>query len=325
MNNNTMQSQLASRGFKTVDGIADRSSFGTLLSTKRRCGIYVLHFKNGWYYVGQSVNVVQRCSAHWKNHMDIQKISFKPMGQRNLAHEESATISALQEAGWQLHNKVLISIPYGEAKFDNIMAPADQRKWQSDLTYTDTSGTRTFVPQMREKYTQNYLRYQHVPFANQVTAVLRTYVQKCIPVPIRSEFAFWGISCLPSYGSPNVTVYSRITMFWQEVFTVEAVNGTINFIWHLARSPFDDKLLKCALATYPTLKTRRRGYKSGGSDQFRITVSSVEEALQILDDVKILKAIRLFNMRLCRKGHCNNSRYHCFDLVDELLDVQVSK
>jgi hypothetical protein len=62
-------------------------------------------------------------------------------------------------------------------------------------------------------------------------------------------------------------------------------------------------------------------YVSGGSDPFNLTVDTVEEAMRILDDEPILKAIRLFNMRLCQKGRCNN----CFDLADELLDIHVSK
>ena len=59
-------------------------------------------------------------------------------------------------------------------------------------------------------------------------------------------------------------------------------------------------------------------YKPGGQDQINIVAQGVGPALTLVRDHNILSAVRLFNLRLMKKGPCAYGRYHCLDLVDDL-------
>ena len=54
-----------------------RSTVADLFKPEKRCGIYILGFRNNQFYVGQAVDVVRRFVQHTKVHDDIQEISFK--------------------------------------------------------------------------------------------------------------------------------------------------------------------------------------------------------------------------------------------------------
>lgn len=342
-----------SMGFKTSEEITGRSSLSNVFPPSARCGIYILHFADGRYYVGQAIDVVRRYGQHRLTYRDIQRISFKKTAQRDLAREEIDTIGELERLGVELRNISLVSIPHWESDFDQIMTAADQQRWLNDLGFTDFTGTRGLAPQLRERYHQNYLRYQSMPYSHEITEVLRTYVRKCIPVPVRSEMAFWCCTCLPSYAQQKAKLYSRFNIYWQEVFAVTVTDSKFYFSWQLASSPFDDQadafLERVSVKSlferflhflhaqprgaasgkvikpfeysrnYSTLGIGDRTYQTGGSDQINFYVTTIDEALQLLHDEEILKAIRLFNLRLCRKGGSIFSRYHCLDLADDLL------
>lgn len=73
----------------TVEG---RASVADIFRPENRCGIYVLHFGNGEFYVGQAVDVTRRYVQHCKNHEDIQHISFKQVANSKLNERERETI-----------------------------------------------------------------------------------------------------------------------------------------------------------------------------------------------------------------------------------------
>ena len=68
---------LEERGFPAPYTIRGRASIADLFPQGQRCGIYVLHFSDGEYYVGQSADIIRRYTQHSKIHADIEKISFK--------------------------------------------------------------------------------------------------------------------------------------------------------------------------------------------------------------------------------------------------------
>jgi hypothetical protein len=57
-----------------------KGAFLSLTSSRtlRRCGVYVLDFRNGDFYVGQATDVVRRHAQHCRNHQDITAIRFRP-------------------------------------------------------------------------------------------------------------------------------------------------------------------------------------------------------------------------------------------------------
>jgi hypothetical protein len=303
--------------------VEGRASIADLFVPKRRCGIYLLHFSNGEYYVGQAIDVTRRYVQHSKIHDDIQRISFKEIKKEKLNEVERETIKELESKKIPIRNISLTSIPKGESDFDLIMPLNHQEKWLSDLSFLDTTGKRPVAEEQRRKYQKKFKGFENKPYSQQSIIVLSEYVKAAIPAIKRGELSFWCCSCLPSYSyNPKIKVYSRINVYWQEVFTVYSFNKGLLFSWHLARSPLEAKWGRSLLGLrirYPKIRIFEDFYPSGGTDQLTIQIKGHESALKILHNKTILSGIRLFNLRLMKKGACNSSRYHCFSLADKII------
>jgi hypothetical protein len=203
------------------------------------------------------------------------------------------------------------------------MSPKDQERWQTDLSYTDLTGKRTNDRELRRRYSRKFQQFLHKQDADIVMRILRRYVHHCIPVPVKSELSFWAASCLPAYSHPGTTtVYSRININWQEVFTISREEKRMGFSWHLARSPLEEiygKSLNLLRKKMPGTEIDDHAYTPGGQDQINLFTESINDAVALLSDGAVIKSARLFNMRLMRKGPCAYSRYHCFELADRLV------
>jgi hypothetical protein len=317
-----LENILTTLNFKKSCSVSDRTSIVDLFSPARRCGIYVLHFENGEVYAGQAVDVTRRFIQHRRKHKDISEISFKPVTLKKINEAERETIWELEKASIPLRNITFTSVLGGETDFDLIMNPKEQERWLGDVTWSDLKGTRTNDRELRRKYGMKFQTFLQEPDVEIVQAILKIYIKRCIPVPVRSELSFWAVSCLPRYSVSGISVYSRININWQEVFTVSREGGIFGFSWHLAMSPLQEAYgsnLTGVARDHPNLSIGDHFYEPGGHDQKNIFTESIDEAVSLLSNPVILKAIRLFNLRLMRKGPTSYNRFHCFDLADSLL------
>ncbi len=306
---------LEEMGFAAPQHVQGRASIADLFKPHERCGIYVLHFANGEFYIGQTIDVTRRYIAHCNSHDDIIKLSFKMMEKSRLDDEERAAIWKLEQSGWLLRNITFTSIPKGESDFDMIMPSKDQERWLQDLSFVDNDGTRLLDSDLRRKYHNRYERFLKMPYSDKVIDVIKTYVHFGIPAIRRGEVSFWCVSCLPAS-----TVYSRINIYWQEVFTAFTSENELWFSFHLADSPFkrlSDEALNSLIERYQVVVFDHQ-YKPGGVDQINIQIP-LATAQAFTVDPDVLPSIRLFNLRLMKKGACNFGRYHCMDLADKLI------
>jgi len=313
----TTKKTLSALGLKETFDVEGRESIADLFKPNQRCGIYILHTSNGEHYAGQAIDVTRRYVQHCKNHSDIVKISFKRVTQKQLDKEEQKVIHTLEHEGFLLRNIAYTSIPHGESDFDLVMPVNEQKKWLKNLdTVGDKNNQRIVNDGLRRKYRRRLDLFMKEKYANEVTNLLKSYVQLCIPAARRGEVSFWAISCLP-----QKNVYARINIFWQEVLTVGIDELGKWFSLHLALSPFEkmsDKNFNKLTNDYPTLAVVDHIYKPGGHDQINMQIST-QEFIQFIQDARVLPAIRLFNMRLMKKGPCNWGHNHCLDLADKLV------
>jgi len=187
-----------------------------------------------------------------------------------------------------------------------------------DLGYTDDGGERLVDPELRRRYRGHFQRFLEIPHAEEALDVLRTYVKVGVPAIRRGEVSFWACSCLPTKD-----VYSRMNIYWQEVFTVSTSLNDLWFSLHLARSPLEKALgnrESPLLKRHPTLRYIDHRYVPGGQDQTNYEVRGARAARELLADEDVVRGIRLFNLRLMQKGPCTYGRYHCMDLADRLVD-----
>lgn len=311
-------------GFSATFLVSGRHSIADLLHPDRRCGIYLLHFENSEYYIGQAVDVVKRLSQHKKNHNDIVKISFKPATKDILQHEEVEAIG-LFEKSCTLRNISIVSTPQCESDLDALFDIADQEAWLITENPFFSCRQRSEPDGLRGKYTKKFSKVSEDSFfMDNLLPVLQKYVRKCIPEPYLTEVSFWGCTCLPSGKDKDGFVYSRINIYWNEVLTVGRDSDEAPFFsWHLAESPFNslsEEEINQRYSKFSTMIVNDHYYKSGGRDQFNIFLHNKDEALSILDDTIFLSAAKSFNLRNMRRGAHVYARYHCMNLADLLLD-----
>ena len=316
----TTKKTLSYLGFTETFDVEGRATIADLFKPNKRCGIYILHTSNGEHYAGQAIDVTRRYVQHLKVHPDIVKISFKRVPQKKLDQEEQKVIHTLEHEGFLLRNIAYASIPHGESDFDLIMPVKEQERWLKNFSITgDESSQRIVDEGLRRKYRGRFALLMKEEYAKQAIELLRSYVQLCIPASRRNEVSFWAVSCLP-----QKNVYSRINIYWQEVLQVFIYEKELWLSLHLARynSPFEilsDKSWDKFSKKYPSLGFfSDQIYKPGGADQTRVEVAA-SEFEEFIQDPRVLPAIRLFNMRLMKKGPCNWGHNHCLDLADKLV------
>lgn len=199
-------------GFKKTHNVAGRYSVADLFKPDERCGIYILGFDNGQFYVGLTTDFVRRYTQHRKVHSDIQTVFFKKTGIGRLVEEEKKTAQTLQNEGFSLRNIQLVSIVEGETDFDLILPLEAQDRFLNDLNFNSFEGQKFVIEEQRIKYSNNFERLKNQPFFSNFIRAASHYVEVGIPIPLKSEYSFWCISCLAS----DLPI-SRININWQEV------------------------------------------------------------------------------------------------------------
>jgi hypothetical protein len=211
------------------------------------------------------------------------------------------------------------------------MSPVVQEKWLNDLDFFDSDGERVVDVILRKRYRSRYMQFEKMPFANEITGVLREYITKCIPAIKRSEISFWMCSCLPN-SSKNL--YSRINVGWQTTFEVLVDADKPCFVWHISRSLLEQALdlsfsdlepgyeIPLWFENRPDCKALvgNSSLVKGGQNQVYIFAEGVDTAMTLIHDDGILLASRIFNLGLMQKGPCPWGMNHCLDLADKLIE-----
>jgi hypothetical protein len=318
--NSQIHQDLLELGFTVTHHVEGLGTILELFPKDHRCGIYVLHFRNGEYYAGQTKRVTSRYLHHCKRHDDIVLLSFKAVSEAQLDAEETAVIRALESKGYHLRNIEIVSVHSGISDFDQVLSPEMQQRWLADPTVQDLGGERVTNDELRRKYARKFRLLAARQNFHSFLEVFELYVRQCVPAPRKSELSFWACSCLPYEGN----WLSRINIYKQEVFAALDDEADLMFAFQLARKPLEAAYgdgLEWLQGIESDVFAYDHVYASGGQDQCRIESIGTGATLRLLRDPVFVGAIRLFNLRLMRKGPLNNNRrYHCFDLADCLLE-----
>ncbi|WP_216894756.1 GIY-YIG nuclease family protein [Nocardia alni] len=166
------------------------------------CGLYVLHFTGGEAYVGQSLNVAARFTAHARMWNDIETIDFAPWPADDLDRAEDRLIELLEQTR-ELRNKQWVLLPGDE---DDAVSIEHAREivlpWdRGDRTTVDT-GT---IAEDRLRYWELH-RHNDYPA---LRAAIALYINETIPDPVNTQRYLWNISALPTrskYGRRLMTL-----------------------------------------------------------------------------------------------------------------------
>jgi hypothetical protein len=179
------------------------------------CGLYVLHFSDGQAYVGQSLNVAARFTAHARMWNDIETVDFAPWPAEDLDQAEDRLIELLEQTK-ELRNKQWVYLP-GDDDDDDI--PVEHAR---DIVLPWDRGARTTVD--TGATVEQRLRYWELHRHNDypaLRAAIALYINETIPDPVNTQRYLWNISALPTrskYGRRLMTLHcgSLETLFVSE-------------------------------------------------------------------------------------------------------------
>jgi hypothetical protein len=176
----------------------------------------------------------------------------------------------------------------------------------------------------RFKYIPRFEKLLRRPQADDVLDILRLYGATCIPIPRRTERAYWSVSCLPSTSDKPLV---RVNASWMELFTLlpDGAGLRARIILHLSDftvdgSPDPDQVdtdLLESLVERPE-HVSHAVWRNGKE----IVIAKVRGAASIrkfLADPRGLRAVRRFNLTHMNRGRNAYQASHCYSLADVML------
>jgi len=317
-------------GFKEIQDVEDRHSVAEAFPPSRgRCGIYLLVFNSGLFYIGQSVDVVQRFGQHRLVHEDIVGLSFQRVARQKLDEVERDLIWKAESRGLPLTNIVHVADVIGETDFDLLMSAEAQQEWIQDPrnhAALELAQERNRIGNQQSlRYEKRFAKFQRHPHAEEVVGILRRYLCNCMPAFRRAEGSFWSLSCLPSTGGKTWGRLAVVNVRSVEVLAMgqSAASEARDFTWgyfNIAESILKEVLggmrgIRQVFAE-PHFTIERNCYPSAGQDLLQIRTYEISFLSEALDIPDVQRAARVMNLRQFRKGACLYSKFHCPQLAE---------
>ncbi|WP_407538653.1 GIY-YIG nuclease family protein [Deinococcus radiomollis] len=316
--------QIRALEFPEWTAVGGLRSIAHLYPPQERCGIYVLGFATGERYVGQAVDVTRRFAQHLKSHHDITHLTFRQVAKKNLNEVERHCIHTLEEHGLILRNLAHMSVVQGERDIDLLVSPEEQEIWLEGRGHELQDAEQNIQDDaLRHRYHHRFEQFLALPHAQDALFLLGLYLQMVVPFPRRTELSFWVATCLPGGVTAGPTLYCRVSLNMQEVFSLQGDEQGLYASLHLAASPFVEELGNdwLNLLSEEGWEVADHQYRPGGHDQFNLWAPTFETIKALLLDASANQGMALMNMRLMRKGATYYGRSHCLDLVDAALQV----
>lgn len=284
-----------------------------------RCGIYILEFANGERYVGQSRDVVRRFADHSRHHPDIVAIQFQSVPEEQLNAAERQMVQNQRDAGEHLRNIDLVSQTWGDSVLDAVIDQEVQASWAQGEPQTHPDDLRMLIAKRRRTTAAKYRALQEVSSFEDVFADVCTYVGRVIPWPSTTDGRFWTVTAMPSTDRTRedqrlVTVNCGKV----ETFVVIEDRSTHEAWWFinlehgvLKKSDLPEELQECFEMTDEYRSAGRVDVIDGG------VAGSLADWFDDTPGMEV--ASRQLALNLMRKGSSWFARWHCDDLVDDVL------
>jgi hypothetical protein len=204
--------------FETHIDVTHRLSIADCLAKSKRCGIYMLAYADGTYYIGLSVDMARRFVEHKKARPDIVRVGIKPVGKRELDGQETAHIREAEAAGIPLTNRAKVTHIQGETDLDLGLNPEEQEEWIGEtLSFWDEERQIDDDAQ-RRRYAHRFEQFTANEHADTVLDLLKHYVAECVPASWRTELSFWSVSCMPGTNKSSWPRLAAVSINKMEVF-----------------------------------------------------------------------------------------------------------
>lgn len=319
--------------------VSGLESISALIPHWRR-GIYVLEFRNGEFYVGQSQNVVTRFAQHRHGHTnhfeaweDVEKLWFMPVPiGMDLTRIENNEICRFRESGKPLRNRALNLGHDQPSKLDDVIPVENQQSWVLGDGSYDLHGAREKIPDLGNKPSK-FLKQVPEEYRDQILADLSFALTNLVSNAVQLEGWHWTISDCPS------TAGGR----WATLNT-----GFLEFLYFPKGDPGGFAIVNTSsgssLATRPILRSTQivtncltpcrfltRGflikkvhYKSTSADQVIFNVGDLTRICE--KHPEVLNGARAFALQAMRQSRSAMfARWHSQSLTRDIYQFALGK
>lgn len=315
-------------GFPPLTDVATFKSIAHLFASGRkgsRCGLYLLELSDGCFYIGQSVEVVRRFAQHCKNH-EIVAFAFIRVKAGALNDAEFNKIRQAEELGLRLRNVIHTTIVDGETDLDLIISEKEQRAWVCDAKRSfkkDTSERIQFPQSHLDRYAERFRRFERHQQSELAQRLLRTYLINCIVAPVRTEYSFWNVSCMPSSGGSKFPRMFCVSAASMELFVLMSDSSDPSFVHgfvNVSLNTIDNFFTEDEFTNqHPGVEIYIRDYRDAGEDQITLHAYGAESLERLLNDERVQLAAGILSQRVMRKRPTFYAQYHCAQLAERAL------
>ncbi|MFZ2172443.1 MAG: hypothetical protein WAW17_00120, partial [Rhodococcus sp. (in: high G+C Gram-positive bacteria)] len=276
------------------------------------------------FYVGESVDLRARMGGHagkWGAEIIAVRLLPTSASKQQLKRYERILTHELERWDVPIRDVLNASITAGRDALDELLPDAEQVRWLQDPRgYNDADATPLKEIAAQEvRYSTAARRYRERPQEPAVTGLLRTYLDRCVPVPRATEFQYWSVST-GTFGGSRFPRRFCVNVGKMEVFVVyedKRANGFIRGFVNVRKSIIAPtrQAEREFKRRHPDVRIEHRIYDDAGGDLITLRASSLEVLARILVDDQVTAAAAKLVLDVMRKHFCVYTRYHCPQLV----------
>lgn len=307
------------------------STISAILADEDCCGIYVLEFENGEFYVGQARDVRKRFANHCRDTShhpawgDITHVSFTAHPAQELNVREATMIRHLQKAGKRLRNRSLNLFHEQPSPLDEIMPPVDQFHW-ADSDYVSREAERITAAELANVISVLPLsasKMSRLPHYEGCRRDIAAFIDLVLPAPLDTVERFWTISDAPSTNrGRHYTLNVGVLEMLRCINAFPEVSFLNTLPWPETADLDDDMEVKVVLADHPelTFYVHNYAYQKAEVSCVKYPTGSLRELLETDSEARV--SARALAVALMRTGTAGMfRRWHSRDLTCEALSV----
>lgn len=207
-----------------------------------------------------------------------------------------------------------------KANLSGIVSRAEQEAWLAEPHPKLTSTRRHYERGDRHRYRRAFEAFRDNAHWPALRRILRLYVSNAIIEPFATEAEYWSVIVKPTY--------LRFNLFGQETFSLARTENASLSCWIHAKSSLLAPLKHKNLELFRSISLifdsvgADTQYEPGGVDQICLHGMDLsdDEAFELLESADLLAAVKAFNLELMRKGRDHLKSFHCFDIIDDVME-----
>jgi len=260
-------------------------------------------------------------ATKWGDEITEVRLLPKAASKQQLRVLERQLIREARERKIPLRNVTHSDVTIGRDALDELLSTEEQSSWLADPRMFNAHRPEPLkdLAEQEVRYTTAARRYRELPESDALTALLRSFLDGCVPSPRATEFQYWSVST-GTYGQSKHPRRFCVSVGMMEIFVAHgrrdspgAVFGVLNVRESTLLSEFGTS--RAFRKRHPRVRVEARAYVDAGDDLVSLRTADLDALERLLHDPGVSAAAAQLVLDLMRKHYCVYTRYHCPQLV----------